>query len=134
MNMRFRQISIIVMIVVALGFFSAYAQEREVKILTPKNGEEIFLNDNEPMPAEREVSGEIIGFTKDDIQQFKLRVNVSIKTDKWYPQGIARVKDDGTWKLRKAYFGGATHIVKATLKDKNGNELDSSTVTVTLIQ
>jgi hypothetical protein len=132
--MRFRQISVIVMIVVTLGFFSAYAQEREVKILMPKNGEEIFLNDNEPMPAEREVSGEIIGFTKDDIQQFKLRVNVSIKTDKWYPQGIARVKDDGTWKLRKAYFGGATHIVKATLKDKSGNELANSTVTVTLIQ
>ena len=44
MNMRFRQISIIVMIVVTLGFFSAYAQEREVKIFTPKNGEEIFGN------------------------------------------------------------------------------------------
>ena len=105
----------------------------EIRILSPKDGDVIFPSSRETIPAKRPIKGHIIGFTKDDIKRLKLWVEVSIKTDKWYPQGISRVRNDGTWMLRQAYFGGATHIIKATLKDKSGNEIASTTATVTLV-
>ena len=121
-------------IMISVFLQTSYSQGREIRILSPKDGDEIFLSSSETMPAKRPIKGDIRGFTRDEIEKFKLRVEVSIRTDKWYPQGIARVQNDGTWMLRQAYFGGATHIIKATLKDKSGNKITSATTTVTLIQ
>jgi len=108
--------------------------ERLIQIQEPKDGEEILLDPYESMPAERPIQGVVRGFSRDEIENFSLRVEVDIKTDKWYPQGITRVHMDGTWRLRKAYFGGAKHVIRALLKDKNGNRIASDTITVTIIQ
>lgn len=106
----------------------------ELRILEPKDGAELRLSASENMPAERAIRGDIGGFTNKQIEELKLRVKVSIQTDKWYLQGIAAVRPDGTWRLRKGYFGGAKHLIKAVLKDQNGNELASATARVILIQ
>jgi hypothetical protein len=108
--------------------------ERLIRILEPKDGDRIILGDEESMPAQRPVRGDVVGFTRDEIETFELVVEVSIKTDKWYPQGIARVLSDGTWRIRSAHFGGADHLIKAALKDKNDNEIASDTVKVTIVQ
>jgi len=108
--------------------------EKMIRILEPKNGAKIFLEANESMPAQRPVRGDVVGFTRDEIENFKLTVYVTITTDKVYPQGIARVQSDGTWQLRSAHFGGAVHILKAALKDKNDNEIASDVAEVTIVQ
>jgi len=114
---------------------TSYSKDKvEIRILYPKDGEKILLSAGENIPAEREIRGDIKGLSKKEIEELGLLVSVSIQTDKWYPQGIAQVRQDGTWALKKGYFGGAVHVIKADLKDKNDNELATTTATVTIIQ
>jgi ABC-type protease/lipase transport system fused ATPase/permease subunit len=108
--------------------------EKMIRILEPKDGDKIFLEANESMPAQRPVRGDVVGFTREEIENFKLTVHVTIKTDKVYPQGIARVGSDGTWKIRSAHFGGAVHTLRAVLKDKNDSEIASDVAEVTIVQ
>lgn len=128
---------ILTAVAVAVGFGHLWAAEsavQTVRILEPADGAEIFLDEGEEMPARRPVRGDITGFTREEIESYQLKVDLSIKTDKSYPQGIVRVRSDGTWSVSAAHFGGAVHIVRAVLKDKNGNEIDTATARVTLIQ
>lgn len=113
---------------------SAAAQNVALRILEPRDGAQLRLSASEIMPAERPIRGDVGGFTRKQIEELGLLVDVSIHTDRWYPQGIAAVRPDGTWALRKGYFGGAVHVIRAVLKDRHGNELASATATVTLIQ
>jgi hypothetical protein len=117
-----------------IAICGAASQKVQIRILSPRDGEEIFLSANEPMPAERPIKGDVIGFTKKEIEDLGLRVEVSIQTVNSYPQGVAAVQGDGVWVLRKGYFGGAFHIIKAVLKDRHGNERASTAANVTLIQ
>jgi len=84
----------------------------------------------EPMPVQREIKGQVEGFSKEQVKT--LRVEVSILTDKWYPQGITRVRGDGSWRVN-AWFGGAVHVIKAVVK-QGGRVITSATKEVTLIQ
>jgi hypothetical protein len=118
----------------AAAAHGAGSQQAEIRILSPRDGDEIVLFRDEVVPAERPVRGDVVGFTKETIESLGLRVEVSIRTDKWYPQGIAAVRGDGSWGLQKAYFGGAVHHIRAILKDRHGNERATTTITVTLIQ
>jgi hypothetical protein len=113
---------------------ASFAQARGIRILSPRDGGEITLDQEESMPARREIRGDITGFTRQEIENLRLRVEVSIMTDKWYPQGVARVQSDSTWGLRQAHFGGSDHTIKAVLKDGSGNELTITTIKVTLLQ
>ena len=113
---------------------SAESSEKRIRILEPRNGAKIFLEANESMPAQRPVRGDVIGFTREEIDSFQLTVYLTIRTDKLYPQGIARVQSDGTWIIRSAHFGGAIHTLRAVLKDKNDNEIASDVAEVTLVQ
>ncbi len=107
--------------------------EKSVIILSPEDGENIFLSPSESVPAIRQIKGEITGFKPSEIEKYKLIIEVSIKTDKWYPQGKTQVHVNGSWLLRMAHFGGMDHIIKAVLKGKQG-EICSRQITVTLIQ
>ena len=114
--------------------FASYAAEPwSIKIISPKDGDEISIRPGESMPIRRTIKGEIAGFKNDQIEQFKLRVYVSIETDKWYPQGIGKVKADGTWSVQ-GWFGGSIHKIKAVLRDKDKNELAQTMATVTVLQ
>ncbi len=111
-----------------------YAENIGVNITSPRDGTKIYLSKGESMPAVRKIKGEVTGFSSDEVARRQLTVTVSIKTNKWYPQGTASVSPEGKWVLQQAYFGGAVHLIKATLTDSKGVELSAATATVTLVQ
>lgn len=105
-----------------------------VRVLSPADGDRIYASPTEQGVVIRSIAGDVLGFTSEKISQFGLVVEVSICTSQWYPQGIVRVRDDGTWFLATAHFGGATHTIKAVLKDRHGNQLASTKTEVVLIR
>ncbi len=130
---------LVFMIVATLVFLhgistAAYGGDVNVIILDPKDGSSIFLNSGESMPARRPIRGHITSITKEELEDEQLLVDVSIKTDKWYRQGVSRVKTDGSWVIRTAHFGGADHLVRADLKDRNGNIIATAESTVLIVQ
>jgi hypothetical protein len=108
------------------------SQARGVRILTPRDGSTIRGSD-EPGPVPHPVAGDVFGFSQADIRKFGLTVEVSIFTTGDFPQGIAEVREDGTWRLPTAWFGGSRHSMRAVLRDDNGNEIDSDEITVTVV-
>lgn len=127
---------LIAFLVVAQALITVFvnAENIGVNITSPRDGTKIYLARGESMPAVRMIKGEVTGFSSDDIARRQLTVTVSIKTNKWYPQGTASVSPEGRWILQQAYFGGAVHLIKATLTDNTGMELSAATATVTLVQ
>lgn len=106
----------------------------KVQILSPKDGEVLFLSENETIPVALPIKGDIVGLERDGTNELNLWVEVLIKTDEWYPQGIAKIENDGTWVLKGAHFGGSTHIIKAILTNKRGYVITSKASTVTIVQ
>lgn len=103
---------------------------RGITILSPVNGEKIQPKVGEPYVLTRPIRGSISGFKRDEIEKRQLRVDVSIHTDKWYPQGTTKVQNDGKWVLERGRFGGTIHIIRATLKDKDNRELTSTDIVI----
>ncbi len=110
-------------------------QARGVRILSPKDGERIKAPANRETtgPVGHPVEGDVVGFGKEEIERFGLEVEVVICVPQCFEEGVAIVRDNGTWRLPTASFGGARHRLRATLKDGNGNEVDSHEVTVTVV-
>ena len=105
-----------------------------IQITSLRDGEQIVLPPSETIPIRRLIKGEIVGFRDNDLQQLApLPVEVAIKTDIWYPQGISRVTNNRTWEIVGS-FGGVNHTIKATLKDKNNNEIASTIIMISVIQ
>jgi hypothetical protein len=96
--------------------------------------QKIVLAPGEGLPAERPVRGNVVGFTREEIQRLGLHVEIFIRTDRWYPQGTSTVRADGSWGLQKAYFAGSIHDVRAVLWDHDGNERGAAMIKVPLIQ
>jgi hypothetical protein len=107
--------------------------EKDILVVTPTNKAEIILLANETKPVRRPIVGKIIGYTEEDIERLRLQVEVLIKTDRWYLQGVVPVLSNGKWKLEEGHFGGTIHIIRAILKDKDSRELVSTDIEVTLI-
>ena len=105
---------------------------KDLWIHTPKNKDEISILHGERKPIVRPVSGEVTGYSEKEIERLGLFVEVLIKTDRWYPQGNARVDGDGTWTLKEAHFGGSVHLIKAVLKDRHSREHKSAEIEVTV--
>lgn len=100
---------------------------RGVRILSPKEGSTI-RGGNAPGPVPCPIEGDVYGFNQAEIQRFGLTVEVSVVTSAEFEQGIAEVHDDGTWRLPTVWLGGATHTIRAVLKDSNGNKISSHEV------
>ncbi len=105
---------------------------RGVRILSPQNGSTIHAGQT-PSPVPHAVEGDVYGFGQGEIERFHLEVEVSILTNDVFPQGIAEVHGNGTWRLPTAWFGGSQHTVRAVLKDGNGNEINSQEISVTVV-
>ncbi len=86
------------------------------------------------MPARRPVAGHVEGVDPAVLAHESLVVEIQIRTDRWYPQGFAKVDATGDWTLRTAHFGGLDHVIRAVLMDRQRNPLASAEVTVTLVQ
>lgn len=123
-----------VFLALSVSAMTAGAAEVGVVISDPKDGSTIFLSRGESMPARRPIRGHITGVTPEELKDEPLLVAVSIRTDKWYQQGVSRVQPDGSWHIRTAHFGGADHLIRAELRDKNGNVIASSESTVLIVQ
>ncbi|MEZ4731602.1 MAG: SH3 domain-containing protein [Caldilineaceae bacterium] len=97
-----------------------------ISILTPRDGENITVYANENKPIERTVTGKVTGFSKNEIENLGLEVEISIYTDIWYKQGAAnppvKIQNNGSWSFRHVKFAGSSHVVKASLVDKQGVE------------
>lgn len=106
---------------------------RDILIVTPANKGEIIQHSNEVRPIQRPIAGKIVGYTEDEIERLGLQVEVLIKTDRWYLQGIVPVVSNGKWRLEAGHFGGRVHVIRAILKDKDSRELFSTDIEVTLI-
>jgi hypothetical protein len=100
---------------------------RGVRILSPKEGSTI-RGGSAPGPVPCPVDGDVYGFNQAEIQRFGLTVEVSVITSAEFEQGIAEVHNDGTWRLPTVWLGGATHTIRAVLKDSNGNKISSHEV------
>lgn len=107
---------------------------RGVRILLPRGDAPIRAHGGTSGPFSHPVEGDVYGFSQSEIGDFGLTVEVDILTDRWYPQGIAIVRDDGTWRLPNGWFGGARHVVRATLKDRDGDAVHSCELNVTVVQ
>ncbi len=106
---------------------------RRVRILSPRDGSTIRVPAGISGPVQHPVEGDVLGYGQAAIGRLHLIVEVQIYTNQWFPEGIAEVRGDGTWRVQTAHFGGSHHIVQATLKDGNGNEIDTQEVTVTVV-
>jgi hypothetical protein len=133
MSLRVTRLVFMIIGSFVVGTAQSLAAEK-VRILSPADGSEIVLSPSERKPAERPVYGDLLGFSTADVKSTRLRVHVDIQTDKWYPQGIARVREDGTWSIRKAYFGGAVHTIRARVIDSSRASRAEATATVTLVE
>ncbi|MDM8541088.1 hypothetical protein QUF90_08365 [Desulfococcaceae bacterium HSG9] len=112
---------------------------KDIMILSPKADSIITKTSNEKKPIERQISGRVNGFTKNEILTLGLKVAIRIKTDEWYEQKTLTndditVDSDGHWVFPNARFGGKAHVIEATLKDKYGREYNSATIEVTVRQ
>jgi hypothetical protein len=98
-----------------------------IDFVSPKDGQEIIARGPgiTTIPCEGRVLGR---------NEYGLKIRVTIFTDKWYPQGIAMVRKDGSWRVDPIWLGGAEHIIKAELVDKEGNPIAQKSITVTRIQ
>jgi hypothetical protein len=104
------------------------ARERfQIEFISPIDGEEISANN--PGMTQIPCQGKVNGIIPKGCQ-----IKVEIFTDKWYPQGIARIKEDGRWQVNPIYLGGAEHIIKADLIDDEGNVLTTRSIKVIRIQ
>ena len=100
---------------------------------SPNDGELIETMSGERIPIIRLVKGHILGYSEKRIIESKFRVEVTILTDKWYPQGITKVNQNGEWEL-EVHYGGLHHTIMAVLMDKANHEIDEKTCSVTLHQ
>jgi len=93
-------------------------------ILNPSDGDEIIVSANESKPIDRTFSGKITGFSKNEIDDLGLLVEILVHTDTWYKQGRepAKVQNTGLWAFDHVKLGGTSHIIKAILKDKYSAE------------
>lgn len=107
--------------------------EKDILVVAPRNKGEIILHSDEIKPITRPIAGKVVGYTEEEIERLRLQVEVLIKTDRWYFQGTVPVLNNGKWKLEEGHFGGALHIIRAILKDKDSRELVSTDIEVTLI-
>lgn len=105
---------------------------RGVRILSPQDGSTIRAGEA-PGPVPHPVDGDVYGFDQAEIRRFGLTVEVEILTNQSWPQGIAEVRENGTWRLPTAWFGSSRHIVRAVLKDGNGNEIHAHEISVTVV-
>lgn len=99
--------------------------EQRISVL-PLSGETVTPQPGEPNTFSRPVIGELGGYSSREIKKMGLTVEVRIKTDEWYTQGSVEVQPDGHWVLEDARFGGITHLVEATIRDKNGKKITST--------
>ncbi len=106
---------------------------KDILILVPRNKQEISILAGEHRPIVRTVGGEVIGFTRREIEELGLFVEVLIKTDRWYLQGDVPVDTNGKWALKDARFGGFDHIIRAILKDRHSREYQSSEIEVSVL-
>ncbi len=88
---------------------------RGVFITSPKDEDRIAIAPSETEPI-RSISGRVFGFSEKELRLLKLEVWVEIKTDEWYRQGQAILRDDGSWELDKAWFYGTRPSIRAILK------------------
>ena len=97
------------------------AKQGIITILVPSDGEEFIVSGKETKPIDRTISGKVIGFSKNEIENSDFLVEVLVYTDTWYKQGKpVKVQNTGLWIFDHVKLGGTSHIIKAILKDKNG--------------
>jgi len=111
-------------------FGSKWTKDEKGINVSSISGDEISLLPGDDFNVVRPIIGNVSGFSSQEIKKMGLYVDISIKTDTWYPQGIAKVQSNGEWVLEVARFAATVHLVKIVLKDKNDNELSSAHFTV----
>lgn len=105
-----------------------------IRIETFADGDEIDVPSEAPLPVCREVKGRVAGITPEEIADLDLRVEVSIVTDRCYPQGTSRVRPDGAWRIRAVHISSGPNILRASLRTKAGEELGRATIRIVLLE
>lgn len=84
-----------------------------IHIISPHYGEKLAI----PVKGKDYIEGEITGFSAEEIKQ--LKVQVMIKTDKWYEQPLVSVNKDGRWECYATFGSSNGHTIKAILMAKS---------------
>ncbi len=110
-------------LVLAVTLQSSFAGERGVHFTSVGDGGTISIFPDS-FPVERAIKGKVTGFSKEEIASLGLTVDVSLMG---VSQGPVAVDKKGKWVV-KATLNDADLIIKAVVKDKDGNELATETI------
>jgi hypothetical protein len=103
---------------------AAFSQENfQLEFISPKDGDEIPSRGMGVTPLACE--GKILGEFSEG-----LRVKVRLLTDKWYDQGIVKVKPNGSWRVDPIYLSGYEHVIEAQLTNQQDEVLGTKTIKV----
>jgi len=102
------------------------ADEKKIEITSVDDGGVISIYPD-AFPVKRDIKGRVKGFSKEEIANLGLVVDLLVLD---VSQGPVPIEKNGKWVV-KATLNDADLVIKAIAKDKDGKELASTTIKAT---
>lgn len=102
------------------------AEDKKIEITSVDN-EGVISIYPDSFPVKRDIKGKVKGFSKEEIADLGLVVDVLVLD---VSQGPVPVEKNGKWAV-KATLNNADLVIKAIAKDKGGKELATTTIKAT---
>lgn len=103
-----------------------FADEKKIEITSVDN-EGVISIYPDAFPVKRDIKGRVKGFSKEEIADLGLVVDLFVLD---VSQGPVPIEKNGKWVV-KATLKDADLVIKAVAKDKGGKELASTTIKAT---
>ena len=116
----------LMVLVLAVMLQNSFAADKTVEFTSVDDGGVISIYPD-AFPVERAVKGKVKGFSKAEIADLGLTVDVLVLD---VPHGPVPVEKNGKWKI-KVTLKNADLILKAIIKDKTGKELATTSIKAT---
>ena len=118
--------SCLVVLVLAVALQTSFAEDKEIEFTSVQDKGVISIYPDS-FPVKRAIKGKVKGFSKQEIADLGLVVDVFILD---VSQGTVPVDKKGKWEV-KATLNDADLVIKAVVKDKDGNELVTKSIQAT---
>ncbi len=116
----------LLVLILAGALQNSFAADKTVEFTSVDNGGVISIYPD-AFPVVRDVKGKVKGFSKEEIVDLGLTVDVLVLD---ISQGPVPVEKNGKWKA-KITIKDADLVLKAIVKDKTGKELATATIKAT---
>lgn len=118
--------SCVLVLVLAVALQTSFADDKTVEFTSVQDRGVISIYPDS-FPVERPIKGKVKGFSKEEIADLGVTVEVFILD---VSQGPVPVDKKGKWVV-KATLNDADLVIKAVVKDKDGNELATTSIQAT---